>query len=444
MTESKFVKKPRSQREADLLKKSGDYLPCGVRNASYNPDYMMVIDSASGSRIRDCSGNEYIDYLLGSGPMFLGHAHPAVVEAASRQLENGASYLMVSEPAILLAEKIVATTPCAEGVSFHNSGSEATFFALRLARAFRGRDKVLKFEGGYHGMHDSALMSTQWTFEPADFPRAVPNSAGIPSHVQEDTLIAPYNDFETSAAIIEEHADELACVIVEPMHRTVLPVDGFLEKLREITLQLGIPLIFDEVVTGYRLALGGAQEYFGVTPDLCALGKTISGGHPFGVLCGNSEIMSHADPARMFSGGWARLTGTFSSNPISCSVALAIIEVLEQPGFYEAVDARGLRLKSALEGLLRDAGVAADVAGTPTVFQPWFGSERVRDHRSCLAANARTNLQFIDHLLDRGVVKAHEKFFVSAAHSDEDIDFTISAMEGAVEELAKRKAKRKA
>jgi glutamate-1-semialdehyde 2,1-aminomutase len=431
-----FVKKSRTEREAALLEKSGRFLPCGVRNASYNPDYMMVIQEAHGSKITDSSGNEYLDYLLGSGPMFLGHAHPAVVAAVRDQLDKGSAYLMINEPAIELAEVIVETTPCAEQVSFHNSGSEATFFAMRLARAFRKRDKILKFEGGYHGMGDAALMSTQWTTTPIDFPGAHPDSSGIPDSVRHETLIAPYNDFETSAGIIEKHADELACVIVEPMHRTIPPRDGFLQELRKITSHFEIPLIFDEVVTGYRLALGGAQELYGVTPDLCALGKTISGGHPFGVLCGKREIMDMASPMRILKGDWARLTGTFSSNPISCRAALAIIEELRQPGFYEAVEGRGNRLRNSLKSLLEQAGIPAQVIGEATVFQPWFTEEAVVDHRTTLAASGRLNNRFIDLLLDRGVVKAHEKFFVSAAHSDEDIDFTIAAFEGAIAELS--------
>jgi glutamate-1-semialdehyde 2,1-aminomutase len=266
MASSDFERVSRTPEEQSLLDACAQVLPCGVRNASYNPDYMMVIEQAKGAHITDCSGNTYIDYLLGSGPMFLGHAHPAVVAAVRDQLEKGSSYLMINETAIRLAEEIVAAVPCAQQVSFHNSGSEATFFALRLARAHRKRDKVLKFEGGYHGMHDSALMSTQWTPHPVDFPEAVPNSAGIPSHVRDDTLIAPFNDVETTIGILEKHQDELAAVIIEPLHRTIQPQGVFLAVLRQATAQFEIPLIFDEVVTGSRLGLGGAQELYGVTP----------------------------------------------------------------------------------------------------------------------------------------------------------------------------------
>jgi glutamate-1-semialdehyde 2,1-aminomutase len=209
-----------------------------------------------------------------------------------------------------------------------------------------------------------------------------------------------------------------------------------LQELRKLTAHLEIPLIFDEVVTGFRLAYGGAQELYGVTPDLCALGKTISGGHPFGVLCGKSEFMSMAAPERMLTGDWARLSGTFSSNPISCRAALAIIEELKKPGFYEAVARRGSRLRAGLEDALASAGIAAQVLGEDAVFQPWFSEETVVDHRSALTADMRKNLRFIDLLLDRGIVKGHEKFFVSAAHTDEDIDATIEAIGGATAEMA--------
>jgi glutamate-1-semialdehyde 2,1-aminomutase len=390
-------RKPRSVAEKDLLRTAEKLLPSSVRNASTNPDYAMVIGEARGSRIVDVSGNEYIDYLLGSGPMLLGHAHPAVVRAVREQLERGSSYLMVSEPTIRLAEQIVDLVPCAEMVSFHSSGSEATFFALRLARAFRKRSKILKFEGGFHGMHDYAIMSNQWTRTPEGYPRAVANSAGIPPAVAEEVLIAPFNDTETTTAIIERHRDELA--------------------------------------TGFRLALGGAQEYYGVTPDLCALGKSISGGHPIGVVCGREGLLALADPGRAAPGDQVLLTGTFSSNPVSATAALASIEELQRPGVYETLFERGRRLMGALQRQLDDAGIPARVTGEPPVFQPWFTDQDVVDHRTSATSDWRVNLRFIDLLLERGVVKAHEKFFVSTAHTEEDVAETLAAFDSAVKVL---------
>jgi glutamate-1-semialdehyde 2,1-aminomutase len=431
---SRPVRRPRTDHEAQLLALTERLLPTGVRNPSASPAYAMVIEEARGSRIVDCSGNEYIDYLLGSGPMFLGHAHPAVVAAVRHQLERGSSYLMINEPAIRLAEAIVELVPCAEAVSFHCSGSEAVFFALRLARAHRRREKILKFEGAFHGMSDVALMSNQWTQAPAEYPSAVPNSAGIPAATVDQVLIAPFNDIDTTSAIIEKHHDELAGVIIEPLQRTIAPRPGFLAALRAVTRRYEIPLIFDEVVTGFRLALGGAQEYYGVTPDLCALGKSISAGHPIGVVCGRRDLLALASPDR-HGGDAVKLTGTFSANPVSAVAALACIEELRIPGCYDRLAVTGRRLMQGLRREFDAAGIPAQVTGEPSVFQPWFCDTEIIDHRSTLTADWQLGVRFVDRLLDAGVVKAHEKFFVSMAHTDEDIDLTLEAVASAVEQL---------
>ena len=430
-------RKPRSAREAELLATARRLLPSGVRNASPSEDYAMVIREARGPRIIDESGNEYIDYLLGSGPLLLGHAHPAVVAAVREQLERGTSYLMVCEQAIRLAEQVVELVPCAEAVSFHNSGSEATFFALRLARAFRRRDVILKFEGGYHGMGDDVLMSTQWTHDPPEFPKPRTSSSGIPRSAEANVLVAPFNDIATTTAIIERHHDEIAAVIVEPLQRTIPPSPGFLAELRRITAHYGIVLVFDEIVTGFRLGLGGAQSYYGVTPDLSALGKSISGGHPLGVLCGTREIMSLADPSRREHGDSVLLTGTFSGNPVSAAAALACIAELRRPGVYERLMNTGERLRTGLKSMLDDAGIAAQVTGEPCVFQPWFTSAEVTNHRSTLGADRARAAAFTDRLLDAGIVKAHEKFFVSTVHGEDEVQQTLVGFAFAVEGIAK-------
>jgi glutamate-1-semialdehyde 2,1-aminomutase len=435
MATSSFVKKNQANRELALRENADRFVAGGIRSASINPDYSMVMTGGHGGRVNDASGNEYIDYLLGSGPMFLGHAHPAMVAAVQSRVADGNSFLLTNDAAIELAEQLVDIVPCAEKISFHNSGSEATLYALRLARAYRGRDKLLKFEGAYHGMHDHALMSAQWTNKVADFPQAVPNSAGIPSGTKEDVLIAPFNDLETSLEIIRTHADELGCVMVEPLCRTFVPLPGFLEGLREITRELDIPLIFDEVVTGFRLALGGAQEHYGVVPDLCAGAKAISGGLPFGFVGGRADIMDLAGRAGIEQRKHVRLTGTYSGNVLSCSVASALIRELQRPGLYDEVNAKGQRLKNALTSLLADAGIPAQVIGEATAFQPWFIEGEVYDHRSSRGLNWRRHFKLQDLLLDRGILKGQEKFFISTAHTDEDIDVTISALTDLMEEL---------
>ena len=435
MAQANFHKKTQSEREKNLLATSDKNLACGIRSASVNPAYSMVITGGKGARVTDASGNEYLDYLLGSGPIFLGHAHPAMVKAVQDRVEQGISFLLTNDAAIELAAEIAAVVPCVEKVSFHNSGSEATLYALRLARAYRKRDKLLKFEGAYHGMHDHALMSSQWTTQVADFPNAVPNSAGITSRTSDDVLIAPFNDLEKATEIIRKHANDLGCVMVEPLCRTFVPVPGFLQGLREITSELDIPLVFDEVVTGFRLALGGAQEYYGVVPDLCAGAKAVSGGLPFGFVGGRADIMDLAGRAGVESGNHVRLTGTYSGNVLACSVASALINELKVPGTYEAVNAKGLRLKNALASLLEQAGIPAQVIGEPTAFQPWFIEGEVYDHRSSLGLNWKRAVKLQDLLLDRGILKGQEKFFVSTAHSDEDIDATIAALADLMDEL---------
>jgi glutamate-1-semialdehyde 2,1-aminomutase len=429
------VRNPRSDHERTLLEKAARVLPAGVRSVTVDPAHAMVIESASGGRIRDASGNEYVDYLLGSGPMLLGHAHPAVVAAVREQLKRGSSYLMLNEQAVLLAEEIVRAVPCAEAVCFNGTGSESTFFALRVARAHRHRDKILKFEGAFHGMSDYALMSNQWTPVPAPHPRAVANSAGIPSAVREQVLIAPFNDVEVTTAVVEHHHDELAAVIVEPLQRTIPPAPGFLQALRAVTAHYDIPLVFDEVVTGFRLAYDGAQGYYGVVPDLCALGKSLSGGHPISVLCGREDLMAAVDPRRRSPGEHVAQTGTFSGNPVSCAAGLASLAVLREAGAYDRLFTRGRRLMEGLRTALARVGIAARVTGEPPVFEVWFTSSEIVDFRSTLSADRAMHARFTELLLERGVIKGHEKFFVSLAHTKEDVELTLAAFDSAAEAL---------
>jgi glutamate-1-semialdehyde 2,1-aminomutase len=426
---------PRTEQEQQLLDRAMAFLPACALTSTMSLDSAIVVARGEGPRIWDLSGNEYLDYLLGSGPMLLGHAHPAVVAAARDQVGRGTSFLLPNEPSILLAEELVRAVPCAERVAFCSTGSDSTFFALRLARAHTGRSRILKFEGGYHGQGDAVSMSNQWTQEPAPWPEPVPNSEGIPPSTFDEVLVAPFNDLDTATELVERHADELAAVIVEPLQRTIPPRPGFLQALRDVTAHHRIPLVFDEVVTGFRLAYGGAQEHYGVVPDLCALGKSLSGGHPLGVVCGSEELMRYAEGIRRLTGGYVALTGTYSGNPVSCAVGLAVLEQLRAPGIYESLFARGARLMAGIRIACEHAGLAVRVTGEPPAFEAWFTDEDVIDHRSSLAADPVTRSRFAQALFDRGVVKAHEKFFVSTAHTDHDSDLTLHAIDGAVREL---------
>jgi glutamate-1-semialdehyde 2,1-aminomutase len=277
----------------DLVEQARRVLPGGSFG---NMPAEVILKEGKGGRIVDEAGKEYVDFLLGSGPMFIGHAHPEVTAAVQAQVPLGTTFFGNNRHGIALAEAIVDAVPCAEQVRFVCSGTEADLYAMRAARAFRKRDKILKFEGGYHGMSDYALVSLA-PKSPGNFPRGSIDSAGIPKSVADEMVVAAFNDIDMVRSLIEEQKDELAGVIVEPFQRLIPPKPGFLQALREVTAEHGIPLIFDEVVTGFRFAYGGAQEYYGVTPDLCTLGKIVGGGFALAAIAGRADIMKHFDRA---------------------------------------------------------------------------------------------------------------------------------------------------
>ncbi len=419
----------RSERERMLVELARRVLPA----ASFgNTGLEVVIAEGKGGRVRDVSGNEYVDFLLGSGPMFLGHAHPEVLAAVEAQVPRGTTFFVNSEPGIRLAAAIVDAVPCAEQVRFVSSGTEADAYAMRLARAFRRRDKILKFEGGYHGMSDYSLMSLA-PKRPGNFPRPVPDSAGIPASVSEEVLIAPFNDAALAASLIHEHRDELAGVIVEPLQRLLPPKPGFLEALRKVTAEHEIPLIFDEVVTGFRLAYGGAQEYYGVVPDICTLGKIVGGGFPLAAIAGRADIMAHFDRALVGDERYLIQIGTLSGNPVAAAAGLASLEILKRPGAYERVFATGRELMESLSRSVREAGLPARVVGVPPLFDLAFRSGEVSDYRGWLAQDTEMQKRFNRRLLEEGVLKGESKFYVSLAHDAADLRHTIEAFPRAVE-----------
>lgn len=419
----------RSARELELAAKAAKYLAGGTLG---NLAADVILATGRGSRVFDVSGNEYVDYLLGSGPMLVGHAHPEVVAAVREQLDRGSTFFVNNEHAILLAEEISRAMPCAEKVRFCSTGTEATLYAMRAARAFRRRDRILKFEGGYHGMNDYALMSL-WPADPAPFPTPVPDSAGIPRAVAETVLVAPFNDLETTTAIIERHHDELAGVIVEPFQRVLPPKPGFLQGLRAATAHYGIPLIFDEVVTSFRFAYGGAQEFYGVTPDLCSLGKAVGGGFPLTAVAGREEIMAHFDASLVGRERFLPQIGTLSGNPVATVAGLATVRILKRPGTYKRMHAIGKRLMQALQGICDDAGVPARVVGEGVLFDVYFTAEEVTDYRATLRADKDKLGRFARHLREHGVFRGLSKFYLSIAHDERDVAETVRAFEAAVE-----------
>jgi glutamate-1-semialdehyde 2,1-aminomutase len=425
----------RNEHELALVALARRVLPGGSFG---NLSSDIVIGEGRAGRVWDVSGNEYVDFLLGSGPMFIGHAHPDVVAAVQAQIPRGVTFFANSEPGIRLAAAIVDAVPCAEKVRFTSTGTEADVYAMRVARAFRGRDKVMKFEGGFHGMSEYSLQSLA-PKRPGNFPQAVPDGPGIPRSVSGDMLIAPFNNADMAESLILEHRDELAAVIVEPFQRLLKPRPGFLEALRAVTEECGIPLIFDEIVTGFRFAYGGAQEYYGVIPDICTLGKIVAGGFPLAAVCGRADIMRHFDRSEVGDDVLPQI-GTLSGNPVASVAGLATLEVLREAGTYDRVFATGRRLMDGLDGMIRERGLPAQVIGEPVLFDVVFAEGEIFDYRSGLQQDADALRRFNAELRRQGVLKGDTKFYVSTAHNADDVEQTLAAFAAALDaEVAFRK-----
>ena len=389
---------------------------------NYDPD--IIIREGHGSRVWDEDGNEYIDYLIGSGPMVLGHGHPEVVAAVTEQLGKGMTFFAQNAHGIELAEEICRAVTCAEQVRYVSTGTEADMYAMRLARAFTGRDKIIKFEGGYHGMSSEAQMSLA-PQDLIDFPVAVPDSDGIPESVRGEMLIAPYNNIDFARALFLEHSSQIAAIIVEPFQRIIPPAPGFLEALREECTKHGAILIFDEVVTGFRIAYGGAQSLYGVTPDMCTLGKLIGGGLPLAAIAGSADIMSHFDKEKVGADRFVMQIGTLSGNPLAAVAGLKTLEILRRPDQYEKLQMRGETLMREIRHRLESAGHNVQVVGHPTLFDIVFTDKPVRDYRDWLHGTRNKAADLHVQLKKNGILKGLGKFYVSLALTDEDISRTL-------------------
>ncbi|MGI9305239.1 MAG: aspartate aminotransferase family protein [Gammaproteobacteria bacterium] len=400
-------------------------------------DLRFVIREGRGGRVITSHGREYVDYVCGAGATIIGHNHPAVIEAVQKQAAKGMHFFgALNETAVELSEVLVDAIPCAEHIIFASTGSEATAYAMRVARAYTNRDKVLKFEGAYHGNHDYASFS-QFPTVPANYPQATADSCGVPRVLQDTMLVAPYNGLEAVQQIVAEHKDDIAAIIVEPAQRVIFPQPGFLQGLREIADANGIVLIFDEVVTGFRLAFGGGQEYFGVKPDLASYGKIVGGGGPVSCVAGRADILECTHPGRKDKPGYAYINGTLHGNPVAAAAGLATISVLSEPGFYEQLKEHCARYRQALQGVLDGNGIPARITGQQSLWQFLFADKDAANQMEVLASDMGRSETLDSTLLRNGVyVLPNTRRFFSPVHDEHDLDQTLTALDAACKAVA--------
>ena len=393
----------------------------------------LFVSKAKGSKVYDADGGVYIDYVSSWGPMILGHAHPQVRKAMSQALSKGWSYGAATELEVRLAQKVSAAIPSMELVRMVSSGTEAAMSALRVARGFTGRDKIIKFEGCYHGHADSFLVkagSGAITF-------GIPDSAGVPESLAANTLVAPYNDLEAVQALFNQNPSQIACVVVEPIAGNmgiVLPREGFLKGLEEACRNYGSLLIFDEVITGFRLAYGGVQKIFGITPDLTCLGKIIGGGMPVGAYGGRREVMEKIAPL-----GPIYQAGTLSGNPLAMTCGLETLDVLRQKDVYKKLDLLAGELCQGLEDLARQKGIPARINRSGSMFTLFFTGDEVFDYNSAKKADAGKYAKYFQGMLSGGIWLPPSQFeacFVSLAHTARDIERTLEAAASALDSLS--------
>jgi glutamate-1-semialdehyde 2,1-aminomutase len=401
-------------------------LPDGLLTAVSVPGReKVVIAHGLGANIWDVDGNQYLDLLMGSGAALLGHANPEIVAAIEAQAHRGTTFYALTEPALELADKIVGHYPGSQVLQYCSTGSDAVFFALRLARMATGRQKVLKFEGGFHGSSDYALMSA-FPRTPAHYPVGEPNSGGIPTEVGQTVLIAPYNDLASCKDIVDQFGPDIAAILVEPFQRNIPPEPGFLSGLRGLASSCGACLIFDEVVTGFRLGLGGAAAMSGVTPDIATLGKAIGGGLPLAAVAGVESVMSLASPARG-ADGFAYCSGTLSGNPLAAAAGLTAISILERPGTFENLFAIGDSMRDGLAQAFLDAGIEVQPIGIGPLLRILPTGLRVTDYRTAATADMSIMSRLATALFELGVYFTGDKAYTSVAHTETDVDQVVEA-----------------
>ncbi|MDY6866091.1 MAG: glutamate-1-semialdehyde 2,1-aminomutase [Halobacteriota archaeon] len=402
-------------------------IPGGVSSPvrAYKP-YPVYIKSGSGSKIRDVDGKEYIDYCMGFGPLILGHANPTIISKVKEEMDGGVLFGAPIEQEITLAKKITSHFPM-DMVRFVNTGTEATMSALRLARGYTKRDKIIKIEGAFHGAHDAVLAKA------GSGAATIPSSPGVPDDFTKNTILVPYNDLDAVESAIKESKDEIAALILEPIMGNVgvvLPKDDYLESLREITASNDILLIFDEVITGFRIGIGGVQSRYGIVPDLTTLGKIVGGGFPIGIFGGRADIMERVAP-----NGDVYQAGTFSGNPISLTAGIATIDILEKENVYESIDAMGESIRKGLNEVVSDLGLDYVVSGIGSMFQIFFTGGEVKDYNDVKRSDLDSFMNMFRSMLKNGVFLPPSQFetnFVSYAHTSGDVEETIAAYEASL------------
>jgi glutamate-1-semialdehyde 2,1-aminomutase len=415
-------------RSEELFNEAKTLLPGGVsspvRAFKAVGGRPLFIDRGEGAYIYDVDGKRYVDYVLSWGPLVLGHAHPRVVAALRDAAARGTSYGAPTQLETELARRVTELMPSIEMVRFVNSGTEATMSALRLARAFTERQKIVKFRGGYHGHADMLLVQAGSGVATL----GLPDSPGVPAPVAADTLVVEYNDLQAVEQVFAKHRDEISAVIVEPVAGNmglVPPQDGFLQGLRTITEQAGALLIFDEVMTGFRVHIGGAQTLYDVRPDLTTFGKVIGGGLPVGAYGGRQDIMQMVAPS-----GSVYQAGTLSGNPLAMTAGIATLDVLAETQTWEAMETNGERLIAGLRAAAADAKVPVSLARVGTMFGMFFSGETVTDWESAAKADTDRFASYFNGMLDQGIYLAPSQFeagFLSTAHGQAEIDATIEA-----------------